>query len=671
MEKRARVVTINYKNVWLNQQKLRVRQTKHNPQERRLVLVSIGNENSKPLKDSKLRHIEYYNLQSQFDELYKRSRNNEIFDNLMDIIISPENVLLAYRNIKNNSGSNTPGTDKLSIEDIAKLPQEEVVQRVRKILFNYHPRAVRRKEIPKPNGTTRPLGIPCIWDRIIQQCILQVLEPICEAKFSENSYGFRPNRSCQQAIAATYKHINRTGLTYIVEVDIKGFFDNVNHRKLMKQIYAMNIRDKKLLYIIQQILKAPILLPDGSKVIPVKGTPQGGILSPFLANIVLNELDHWVENQWTNNPIACKYSHRTYKNGTKDMSHGYRAMKTTKLKEMFIVRYADDFRIFCRDKKSAEKTMIAVTNWVKERLKLEVSPEKTRIVNLKRQYSEFLGIKIKVDRKAGRYLIKSHICDKALTRIKTQSKEAIKSIQHAKDDNGIVEAINSYNLQIAGWHNYYEMASMISQDLSKTAYALKIRSKHRLSELSIKKAPQNTNQSAFVKKYGRSNQARYFGDFLIVPIAYVKFKAPMCKRVEINKYTAEGRAIIHRNLKFNISIMYQLMKQRLYGRSIEFMDNRISLYCAQYGRCSVTGIWFDSADDIHCHHKIPVHLGGKDNYDNLTLVLPTVHILIHATSDITIAKYVNMLNLNTSMIKKLNELRKKAGNPAIVVKTKN
>lgn len=106
-----------------------------------------------------------------------------------------------------------------------------MIQRVRKILFNYHPRAVRRKEIPKPNGTTRPLGIPCIWDRIIQQCILQVLEPICEAKFSENSYGFRPNRSCQQAIAATYKHINRTGLTYIVEVDIKDFFDNVNSQK--------------------------------------------------------------------------------------------------------------------------------------------------------------------------------------------------------------------------------------------------------------------------------------------------------------------------------------------------------------------------------------------------------------------------------------------------------
>lgn len=214
-------------------------------------------------------------------------------------------------------------------------------------------------------------------------------------------------------------------------------------------------------------------------------------------------------------------------------------MKTTNLKEMFIVRYADDFRIFCRNKESAEKTMIAVVQWLKERLRLDVSPEKTRIVNLKRQYSEFLGIKMKVQRKSGKYLIKSHITDKALNTIKKESMEAIKRIQHAKDDKGIVEAINSYNLQIAGWHNYYNMASMVSSDLSKIAHPLKIRINNRLSELSIKKEPNHPSQSAFVKKYGKSKQARYFGDFLLVPLSYVKTKPPMCMRKKINKYTPE------------------------------------------------------------------------------------------------------------------------------------
>lgn len=163
---------------------------------------------------------------------------------------------------------------------------------------------MRRKEIPKPNGKTRPLGIPCMWDRLIQQCIKQVLEPICEAKFSENSYGFRPNRSVENAIKATYNRLQISQLHYVIEFDIKGFFDDVNHSKLIKQIWAMGIRDKHLIFILKRILKAPIKMTDGTITYPEKGTPQGGIISPLLANIVLNELDHWVESQWQENPVT-------------------------------------------------------------------------------------------------------------------------------------------------------------------------------------------------------------------------------------------------------------------------------------------------------------------------------------------------------------------------------
>ena len=146
-------------------------------------------------------------------------------------------------------------------------------------------------------------------------------------------------------------------------------------------------------------------MPDGSEVIPDKGTPQGGILSPLLANIVLNELDHWVESQWKENPVIQNYSTSFSKVGTPNHSCGYRAMRRTQLKEMNIVRYADDFRILCRTKKDAERTKIAVTQWLSERLKLEVSPEKTRVVNAKRRYSEFLGFKIKVTPKAGKCVL--------------------------------------------------------------------------------------------------------------------------------------------------------------------------------------------------------------------------------------------------------------------------
>ena len=137
---------------------------------------------------------------------------------------------------------------------------------------------------------------------IVQQCILQVLEPICEAKFHERSNGFRPNRSAEHAIAQCCKMIQTQHLYFVVDVDIKGFFDNVNHSKLIKQLWTMGVRDKKLLCIIKAMLKAPIIMPNGDKIYPEKGTPQGGILSPLLANVVLNELDWWIDSQWENMP---------------------------------------------------------------------------------------------------------------------------------------------------------------------------------------------------------------------------------------------------------------------------------------------------------------------------------------------------------------------------------
>ena len=198
------------------------------------------------------------------------------------------------------------------------------------------------------------------------------------SEFSDNSYGFRPNRSVEHAVQKTYTMLQRMNLHYVIEFDIKGFFDNVNHSKLMRQIWAMGIHDKQLIFVIKRILKAPIRMPDGTTLIPDKGTPQGGIISPLLANIVLNELDKWVESQWQNHPLVKEYGYeRKIRNSiTFDRSKAFLKMRKTGLKEMYIVRYADDFRIFCRNKEDALRTKEAVTAWITERLRLEVSPEK-------------------------------------------------------------------------------------------------------------------------------------------------------------------------------------------------------------------------------------------------------------------------------------------------------
>ena len=262
----------------------------------------------------------------------------------MQLISSEQNILLAYRNIKTNKGSATCGTDKLDISHYKDWEETKFIKYFQNKFANYHPKSVRRVEIPEEYepGKTRPLGIPCMDDRIVQQCMKQVLEPICEAKFHNHSYGFRPNRSAHHALFRTMFLMNKSRLHYVVDIDINSFFDNVNHAKLMKQMWAMGVQDKNLLCIIGKILKSDI---QGIGK-PTKGTPQGGIISPFLSNIVLNELDWWLSNQWETKETRHQYS---------NSSNMCRTLKVSKLKEFFFVRYSDDFKILCRDYETAQK----------------------------------------------------------------------------------------------------------------------------------------------------------------------------------------------------------------------------------------------------------------------------------------------------------------------------
>lgn len=169
------------------------------------------------------------------------------------MIVSEQNIIHAYRNICKNNGSKTPGTDGKTIVEIQELPIEMVIKTIRNKLNYYQPKKVIRVEIPKDNGKTRPLGIPSIWDRLIQQCVLQVLEPICEAKFHERNNGFRPYRSTQNAIAQCYKMAQIQNLHFVVDIDITGFFDNIDHSKLIRQLWGLGIQDRKLIMIIKQM----------------------------------------------------------------------------------------------------------------------------------------------------------------------------------------------------------------------------------------------------------------------------------------------------------------------------------------------------------------------------------------------------------------------------------
>lgn len=614
-------------------------------------------------KVQKLRNAEYYDFQGVQDNLYSQSKGNKIFTKLMQIILCEENILLAYRNIKKNSGSRTPGVDGKTIENLAKWQETELIRYVRKRLSFYIPQPVRRTEIPKSDGKTRPLGIPTIMDRLIQQCIFQVLEPICEAKFHERSNGFRPCRSAENAIAQAYRFIQRSDLHFVVDIDIKGFFDAVNHGKLLKQLWTLGVKDKKLLSILSAMLKAEI----AGIGFPEMGTPQGGIISPLLSNIVLNELDWWIASQWETMPTSHNYAETVCHNGTVSRGKTYRALKGTGLKECWIIRYADDFKIFCRNRNDADRMFIATQKWLKNRLGLNVSPEKSGVINLRKQYTEFLGIKIRVHKKGRkkngnwRYAVYSRMTDKAYISMREKVQKHLKAIQHPANTHEGYKAINSYNSYVLGIHNYYRIATNVSLDMRKIAFTVKFILNARLRRYVRKNG--EILPEYISKRYGKSKMMRYIYGCAIIPIGYLRHKSPMFKPKRVNKYTPEGRASIHDNLNcVNLNILRYMMRNPVEGRSVEYNDNRLSLYCGQLGKCYVSKKLLEIGQ-MHCHHRTPKTLGGDDSYGNLVLITDEIHKLLHAISDTTIDKYMQLLKPDWKQLRTLNRLRKRAQLP--------
>lgn len=620
------------------------------------------------LINKSIRNTEYYNMQNELDTLYNNSIKNAKFKNLMNLITSDKNILLAYRNIKNNKGAYTPGLDGITIKDVDKLTEMDFIKIIKNKFKNYKPKKVKRVLIPKANGNLRPLGIPSIYDRIVQQCILQILEPICEAKFYDNSYGFRPNRSTENAIAVSMKMMQQCHLQYVVDVDLKSFFDNINHNKLIKQIWALGIQDKKLLSIIKTMLKAPIQDYKGNIYYPDKGTPQGGVLSPLLSNIVLNELDWWISSQWENIPTKHDYKGYMHKNGTISKTHKYEALrKNTKLKEMYIVRYADDFKIFCRNRKDADKIKYAVIQWFKNRLNLSVNENKTCITNLKKHYTKFLGFELKLIKKNNKYIVKSKICSNTLKRIKKDLKTQIKSIVHSKDLKSEHQKIAEYNAKVIGIHNYYKIATCVQLDLDKIQrcinYVLYNRFNRGRNDNRLKKKGKITNE--YIKEYyGKSKQMRFINDEPIIPIGYIRTKNAMNKRRKINKYTKEGRKLIHKNLTLNLNIFIKLMENISEYETVLFSKNKIAKYMSQKGKCIILNEILEY-NEIHCHHIIPKSIEENDNYNNLVIIHKDIHKLIHATNIEIIEYYLNKYNLSKKQINKINYYRNLAGNSEI------
>lgn len=296
---------------------------------------------------------------------------------------------------------------------------------------------------------------------------------------------------------------------------------------------------------------------------------------------------------------------------------------------------------------------------------MEISEEKSKVVNLKKNYSEFLGFKLKAARKGGKYVARSHMSDKAVKKETEKLKQQIIVIQHSKDSISMTTNIRQYNSMVIGIHNYYRCTTCVNPDCMEIQFRI---NKLWYNRLKGQISRQGSIRHKYIAdRYGKSQMIRFLNQEPICPIGYVQTKNAMDKKNKICKYTAEGREEIHKSLKFDkyvTSVLHMLARSYLPNRSVEYMDNRVSLYAAQYGKCAVTGkvLWID---EIHCHHKKPISQGGTDEYKNLVIVHIDVHRLIHAVKPETIQAYLIKIKPNKSQLNKINKFRILAGNPAI------
>ena len=338
-------------------------------------------------------------------------RNNNM--RLIEVILEDENLNEALNRVKSNKG--VAGVDKMTVYEIDTYFQNNR-ERIKKEILEkkYRPQPVKRVYIPKSNGKKRPLGIPTVIDRVIQQAIAQVLIKIYEDKFSDNSYGFRPQRSAHDALEKTLEYLNE-GFEWVVDMDIEAYFDTVNHDKLIS-ILREEVKDSNTLHLIRKFLQAGIM--EKGLVKPnIIGMPQGGPLSPVLSNIYLDKFDKELE------------------------SRGLR-----------FVRYADDSNIFVKSEMSANRVMKSVTSWLERKLFLKVSATKTKIVRPSK--SKFLGFTyFKMSDKwecAPTHKSKMKLYDKC-------RKELIRKKCIARSNTITFTRINQI---VRGWINYFKIGKM-------------------------------------------------------------------------------------------------------------------------------------------------------------------------------------------------------------------
>lgn len=568
-------------------------------------------------------------LRTLLDELYQQSKKaidageRPAFKGLLEIMSAETTIVTAIHNIKSNHGSDTPGVDNKSMKrDYLQKPYEWVINDIKGAFEKFEAQKVKRKYIDKPGKKEkRPLGIPTIRDRIVQECMRIVLEPIMEAQFFMHSYGFRPMRDTAMALERLNFITFHTGYYWFVEGDISKCFDHIDHARLLRRLYHMGIKDKRVLQIIKMMLKAGVLYECE---VNEEGTMQGGIISPLLANVYLDIMDEWITKQWEYKRTDNKFVQDSAKR---------RALKRTNLVPGFLVRYADDFVIITDSRAHAEFWKASLQEFLEKEMKLTLSKEKTLITDVRRKRACFLGYEFKVVKGKGEhgYVTRTRPDEERLKKKVDAITDDIKKIPRDTSREKLVDEINRINSRIRGVVQYYQCCTWVSVSMDKYGRKIQWAARRRLQQYGGKWIPANQTQNLprIHQSYRMKLPSVKYKDIYIgfTSLTFCQWQETRGKNPKETPYTEEGRDINFRRTKkkriharlddlYSDNVSVAVLKGKWgHLNNFEFVMNRAYALNRDRLKCRVCGCWLiDHAPFTHrINPRLPIDKVNRVN----------------------------------------------------------
>jgi group II intron reverse transcriptase/maturase len=572
-------------------------------------------------------NIYYVDMERRFDDFQNGKINMR---ELHPMVYDANNVALALRQLSKSSGRMAKGPDGTNYETLENYSIHELSEIVKDRLLNKKMDYVRRTYIPKDRKKTkmRPLGICSAWDKLVEKCIQLVLDPHCETKFVDSSFGFREQVSVHNALAKVKNQCQSK--PYVLSMDLQDYFGTIDPDITYREMRHIGIKDQVILNYIYRFIKKGYY-EMSCKVEDPKGSPQGSILGPLIANVYLHRFDVWLREQgeyWHDESVA-KFHNR---------DHKIRNLEKTNLKIGAHVRYADDILVLCKNADDAERFRHSITKYLTRNMKLTINEDKTKIYDLTKEKMKYLGYEFYVfkpsverDGQKGKNMVANTLPNGKADEIVDKCRELLKAIQ----DNPCFETIHDWNAYVVGIHNYYRGMTHFCECFDKIGwriYKLFYHTMDKRVKFTADQSCKNNFMRGRYKSWGKNGYYCFEG-YPVIQIGWANWDKFLIASFYGKVMRQNPYYYGEKKHKPGVSLddIGYLVNTSKYIKNSRLAMFRVSKYSSVKGVSYLSGEYVP-VSDYHCHHLKPKDKGGTSDFDNLCVLSETEHTILHSST---------------------------------------